>query len=101
MPTLDDFAERKKKEEINPMQKYPIIWKTSKCAMGECRSERVSHRWSVPTGTPEGMMTECYDCHKTRIVKTDSDKDLWINRTKTSGYVVERLKQLDAERAGK
>lgn len=96
MVGLEDWTKPSKKEEINPMQKYPIIWKTTKCSMGECRSERTSHRWSIPCGTPEGMATECYDCHIARIVKTDSDPDLWMNKPKTSGMVFERLKELNS-----
>ena len=95
MPTLDDFAKHTKKEEINPAQKYPVIWKTTKCNIGECRSERTSHRWAIPSGSPNGMMTECYDCRMTRIVKVDSDPDIWINKPKTSGFVFERLKELN------
>ena len=67
MTTLDDFN-KGKKEEKNPLEKYPIIWKIEPCLIGECRGERTSHRWSVPFTAPNGLMTECYDCHKTREV---------------------------------
>ncbi len=71
MSYLDDLGKGPKKEEHNPAQKYPIIWKSTKCEMGECRSERTSHRWAIPASVPAGLMTECYDCHKTRMVEIE------------------------------
>ena len=94
MVNLDDFAKKIGKEEINPTQKYPIIWKTEKCLMGECRAERTSHRWSVPASVPSGLMTECYDCHITRFVSVNSEPDLWLNN-KPSDFVIKRLAELN------
>jgi hypothetical protein len=82
MKKLDDFLLGNKKEEINPTQKYPVIWKTTKCLMGECRSERTSHRWAIAATYPNGLATECYDCHKIRDVISESDSDIWINKLK-------------------
>ena len=93
MSYLDDLG-KIKKEEINPAQKYPIIWKMTKCEVGECREARLSHRWSIPASVPSGMMTECYDCHKTRLVKTDVEPDIWI--IKPSPWAKERLDELNA-----
>lgn len=55
---------------------YPNIWKIERCLKGECRGERVTHRWAVPSSTPMGLMTECYDCHKTRKIKCQTKTTL-------------------------
>lgn len=80
MSLIDKWEKGVKLEEKNPIQKYPIIWKSTPCQVGECRDQRISHRWSIPATTAIGLMTECYDCHKTRIVKVDSNPDTWINK---------------------
>lgn len=95
--SLEKWMQGKVKEEVNPTQKYPIIWKTTKCEQGECREARTSHRWSIPAGTASGLMVECYDCHKTRIVQTDSNPEVWINKEK-SDWVSKRLEQLNNTR---
>ncbi len=93
MPTLDDFASKTRKEEINPTQKYPVIWKTNKCPMGDCRGERTSHRWSAPFFTAFGQIAECYDCHKTWSLHK-LDEDLWTNNKGHSEFVKKRLEEL-------
>lgn len=93
---LDDFFKKSGKDEKNPMEKYPIIWKSEPCEVGECRGMRTTHRWSVPSGVPSGLMTECYDCHKTRLVKTDSEPDVWDIKT-PSEWAKKSLGELNNE----
>ena len=95
--SLDEFT-NKKSEEKNPNEKYPIIWKSTKCQIGECRAMRDKHRWAIPTGAPNGLMTECYDCHKTNRVFTNSDPDVWVNNKGPSEYVRKRLLTLNGEK---
>ena len=71
---LNNFSNKGFNEEKRFDSKYPIIWKIESCFKGECKDERTSHRWSVPATTPAGLMTECYDCHKTRNVRVDGTR---------------------------
>jgi len=86
----------KKEEDTAVHEKYPVIWKSTNCEAGECRASRTSHRWSVPCTTAAGLMTECYDCHKIRIIKTDSDEEIWANKSE-SEFVKKRLAELRHE----
>lgn len=97
MSLIDKFERGIKKEEVNPGAKYPIIWKSTKCEPGECRDKRITHRWAVPCSVPMGLATECYDCHKTRLVRMDSEPGLWDN-IKPSAWSTARLNELKQER---
>ena len=101
MSLYDDFI-KSAKDEVIRREKYPVIWKITKCSsypeyddLSKCVRDRLLHRWSVPQGTAMGLMAECYDCHKTRFVKVDSEPDVWVNRT-ASKWVAERLNELNS-----
>lgn len=74
------------------IEKYPKIWKVESCLVGECRDERTSHRWSIPLSSAEGLVTECYDCHKTRRVNFSMESH---HPGEPSEYVKQRLKELN------
>lgn len=97
MSSIDDFANRVRKDEKSLAGKYPIIWKSTKCNLGECRDQRNTHRWSIPCGVPAGLMKECYDCHKTRVIDTNSEPDVWMIKKGASDYVKRRLIELNAQ----
>lgn len=48
--------------------RYPKIWKTEDCLIGECLEMRQTHWWSVPATTPWGLTVECYHCKKTKVI---------------------------------
>ena len=73
MSNLRKFADNSK--ELVIPDKYPIIWKVESCLRGECKDERTHHRWSIPFSAPDGLRSECYDCHKSRDVKVDKGND--------------------------
>lgn len=90
--TIDKFI-KKKEEKDN--SKYPIIWKVEECKSGECKGDRTRHRWSVPSVTPMGSMTECFECHKSRLVIVTSDPNVWL--CTPGSYSRRRLAELKME----
>lgn len=72
----NDWYSSEKNESVG---KYPIIWNTSRCEMGECKNDRIVHRWSLPFTTACGLTSECYDCSKTREVQ-GCDPKLWVSK---------------------
>lgn len=79
-----------KKEVVG---KYPIIWNTSKCEIGECKDDRTVHRWSLPFTSSCGLIAECYDCRKTMEVRgVWSDLELW--KCKQGEWAINRMKEL-------
>lgn len=57
------------------MAEKKVFWKEEHCLMGTCRGLREKHRLSIPFTTPSGLVTECYDCGKTRSVRVERDTD--------------------------
>lgn len=88
--SFDDFF-RKKEKEIIKEQKYPIIWKTESCLRGECKEGRTVHRWSLPFSEPDGLVCECYDCHKTKRIHVEKE-DL---SQPPSDFIRQRRAELD------
>ncbi|KKN10042.1 hypothetical protein LCGC14_1040470, partial [marine sediment metagenome] len=83
---IDWYAD--KKEEAG---KYPIIWNTSKCEVGECKNDRTVHRWSLPFTTSFGLTKECFDCNKTRQVE-GLNPHIWVS--KQSYYSKQRIEEM-------
>ena len=52
-------------------EEYPIIWKKEGCLRGECKEDRTQHWWSVPMCVPQGLVSECYNCHKTKHIQVE------------------------------
>jgi hypothetical protein len=96
MSLYDSFIKSVKDEEKRS-QAYPIIWKKTKSLEGECAGNQKFHRWSVPLGSGMGLMTECYDCHKARIVQIDSHPDVWVNHNTGNEWAAVRLKELHSQ----
>lgn len=62
------------------MTDKPVIWKKESCLVGQCKGLQDKHGWSIPFTTPMGLVTECYHCGKTRIVRVETDtKDVKAN----------------------
>ena len=49
----------------------PTIWKKESCLVGQCKNLRDKHWWSIPATTPQGLMVECYHCHKTKLIRVE------------------------------
>lgn len=73
---LLDWLETEAVKRDMQNSQYPIIWKSESCLRGECRSDRTSHRWSIPLCSPSGLAVECYDCHKIKFVEIQKDGQL-------------------------
>jgi hypothetical protein len=66
---LFDWLETEANKRDVQNSRYPIIWKKELCLRGECRAERTEHRWSIPFTSSVGLSSECYDCHKSKLIK--------------------------------
>ena len=71
---LEDFMQEGLQIKVDVKQ--PVIWKHQDCEAGECKGVKTSHRLSLPAWTPGGLMTECLDCGKSRIVKVEQNTNL-------------------------
>lgn len=72
---LLDWLETEASKRDMQNMKYPVIWKKESCLKGECRAERIEHRWSIPFCSPAGLAVECYDCHKVKFIKAEREND--------------------------
>ena len=51
----------------------PIIWKKENCLVGECTELYDKHWWSIPFSNPEGLVSECHHCGKSKEIKVERD----------------------------
>lgn len=73
--------------------RYPKIWKTETCLVGECFSGRTQHWWSVPFTTPDGLVSECYHCQKLKRIYVEHDPRTFKAQP-VSNFVLRRLAEL-------
>ena len=69
----------------------PIIWKKEECLVGQCKNLHDKHWWCVPMCAPQGLMTECFNCRKKRVVEIECE---YIEPDKMSDFVKNRLREL-------
>ena len=70
----------------------PLIWKEETCLIGECKGLCSKHIWHTPMCTPDGLMTTCFNCGKTRGVRVENE----IDKSDRNGteWIKDRLAEL-------